>query len=287
MTNKEFKGFVRLSSDQYAELKLNGSLVIEGRTIEYSPLDTIYMITDAGNMIEVANTTEGEQNDVVLNITNNILRAQLNQTIKTKINNKQDKLTFDTTPTINSNNPVTSGGVYDALASKQDKLTAGTNITIDTNNVISASGGLQEVKASDVNSETATSGQVLTADGSGGASWQNASGGGDKSYRHLIHVYSTSTYLTIINKDRTSLSTIKLLSQALNDSGADYSLNHFMSATGFNGSNNFICSIGGVSSGASITVMGVTLNIDNGVLKATTYNLRLTNGSVYDTVTEL
>lgn len=32
------------------------------------------------------------------------------------------------------------------------------------------------IKASNVNSETATNGQVLTADGSGGASWQNAGG---------------------------------------------------------------------------------------------------------------
>ncbi len=30
-------------------------------------------------------------------------------------NNKQDKLTFDTTPTSGSTNPVTSGGVYAAL----------------------------------------------------------------------------------------------------------------------------------------------------------------------------
>lgn len=30
--------------------------------------------------------------------------------------NKQDKLTFDTTPTANSQNPVTSGGVYDNLS---------------------------------------------------------------------------------------------------------------------------------------------------------------------------
>ena len=29
--------------------------------------------------------------------------------------NKQDKLTFDTTPTLGSTNPVTSGGVYAAL----------------------------------------------------------------------------------------------------------------------------------------------------------------------------
>ena len=171
MTNKEFKGFVRLSSDQYAELKLNGSLVIEGRTIEYSPLDTIYMITDAGNMIDVANTTEGKQNDVVLNITNNILRAQLNQTIKAKINNKQDK------------------------------LTAGTNITISENNVISASSGLTKVAATDVDSESATNGQVLTADGTGGASWQNASGG--KVYRHNIYLSGGTT--GVLNQARFSV----------------------------------------------------------------------------------
>ena len=34
------------------------------------------------------------------------------------------------------------------------------------------------IKASDINSESATNGQVLTANGAGGASWQNASGGG-------------------------------------------------------------------------------------------------------------
>lgn len=34
------------------------------------------------------------------------------------------------------------------------------------------------IKASDINSESATNGQVLTANGTGGASWQNASGGG-------------------------------------------------------------------------------------------------------------
>ena len=68
---------------------------------------------------------------------------------------------------------------------KQGLLTAGTGISIDQNNVISAtgggSGGLSEVTASNVNSQSATNGQVLTADGQGGASWQNASGGTDYS----------------------------------------------------------------------------------------------------------
>lgn len=257
MTNKEFKGFVRLSSDQYAELKLNGSLVIEGRTIEYSPLDTIYMITDAGNMIDVANTTEGEPNDVVLNITNNILRAQLNQTIKTKINNKQDK------------------------------LTAGTNITIDTNNVISASGGLTKVAATDVDSESATNGQVLTANGSGGASWQNASGG-DKLYRHIIWLYSINAYLTFINRDSTSLSNIQLLSQTLYNSGADSTLNNFMSVSGLKtDTNNVIIGIAGVSAGSRISVKSVILNISDGVLTSTVSTQGYSSLTIYDTVTEL
>ena len=39
------------------------------------------------------------------------------------------------------------------------------------------SGGDLPIKASNIDSDTATNGQVLTADGSGGASWQNAGGG--------------------------------------------------------------------------------------------------------------
>lgn len=93
----------------------------------------------------------------------------------------------------------------------QKKLTAGTNITIDSNNVISATGGLQEVKANNVNSETATSGQVLTADGSGGASWQNAGSGGDKLYRHNIN-YKNTINFTIINRSQASLT-----GEAIND----------------------------------------------------------------------
>ncbi len=38
-------------------------------------------------------------------------RADADTTLQTNINKKQDKLTFDTTPTANSTNPVTSGGI--------------------------------------------------------------------------------------------------------------------------------------------------------------------------------
>lgn len=44
---------------------------------------------------------------------------------------KQDALTFDATPTENSNNPVKSGGVYTGLAGKVDKIT-GSSLVPDT-----------------------------------------------------------------------------------------------------------------------------------------------------------
>lgn len=46
-----------------------------------------------------------------------------NDVLQQLIGTKQDKLTFDTTPTANSHNPVESGGVKVALDAKQDKLT--------------------------------------------------------------------------------------------------------------------------------------------------------------------
>ena len=55
--------------------------------------------------------------------------------------NKQDRLTMDHFPASQSLHPVSSDGVYQKLQEKQDVLTAGTGITIDQNNVISASGG--------------------------------------------------------------------------------------------------------------------------------------------------
>lgn len=49
----------------------------------------------------------------------------------------QEKLTFDSTPTQNSTNPVTSGGVFAALQKKQNTLTEGEGILISDTDVIS------------------------------------------------------------------------------------------------------------------------------------------------------
>ena len=72
------------------------------------------------------------------------------------------------------------------LSGKQDTLTAGSNIAINSNTI-------------SVNSSSATSGQVLTADGSGGASWQNASG----SFENYVII--TSDNVTLSNSDYNKL----------------------------------------------------------------------------------
>lgn len=131
-------------------------------------------------------------------------------TLKNDMNTNTNKIEYNTTQ-------------ISALQSgKQDKLTAGQNITIDENNVISASGGISSVKAENFDSESATSGQVLTANGSGGASWQNASG--EKLYIHTI-VFGTdptgqenavkNKYCKIYSKRQTVFSSMAELGQYL------------------------------------------------------------------------
>lgn len=59
----------------------------------------------------------------------------------TELNNsKQANLTFDTTPTANSTNPVTSGGIKTALDTKQATLTFDNNPTSGSNNPVKSSG---------------------------------------------------------------------------------------------------------------------------------------------------
>lgn len=52
--------------------------------------------------------------------------------MNTALASKQDTLTFDNTPTANSNNPVKSGGVKTAIDAKQDTIST-VNVTVDNN----------------------------------------------------------------------------------------------------------------------------------------------------------
>lgn len=69
--------------------------------------------------------------DTMLSKTKGYVDSEISK-VNNELDDKQDKLTFDTTPTTNSNNPVTSGGLYSALALKQDTMTALSNAQIDT-----------------------------------------------------------------------------------------------------------------------------------------------------------
>lgn len=53
---------------------------------------------------------------------------------------KQDKLTFDSTPTTDSTNPVTSDGIKTALDTKQDELTFDTTPTAGSTNPVTSNG---------------------------------------------------------------------------------------------------------------------------------------------------
>lgn len=119
----------------------------------------------------------------------------------------------------------TSNDVANAVADKQDTLVSGTNIkTINQTSILGSgdieiSGGLTEVKASDIDSESATSGQVLMADGYGDASWQSVSSG-------------SSNYNDLSNKP--------IVNQDLDDVGFTPVASTYYRHTGASGSNYVI-----------------------------------------------
>ena len=104
---------------------------------------------------------------------------------KTDLASKQDILSAGSNISISNDTISATDTTYSAgtnisidqnnqISATDTTYTAGTGINISDQNVISTP-ALTEVQATDVNSQSATSGQVLTADGNGGASWQNSS----------------------------------------------------------------------------------------------------------------
>lgn len=74
--------------------------------------------TDLKKIIYTANSDipTTPESGVEYAVTDLIGEEDIDNALSTKINNKQDKLTFDTTPTSGSTNPVTSDGIYKAIA---------------------------------------------------------------------------------------------------------------------------------------------------------------------------
>ena len=83
--------------------------------------------------------TEGSTAAVSSGGTWSALQA-LNSTLSSEINEKQDALVFDNTPTINSGHPVTSDGIYRALQEKQSTLTFDSTPTQYSTNPVTSGG---------------------------------------------------------------------------------------------------------------------------------------------------
>ena len=73
--------------------------------------------------------------------------------------------------------------------------------------------GWEDVEGTDVKATGATSGHVLTADGSGNASWA-AAGGGTQWYKHKVTVSGTSGVFVLITTFGSSITTGATLAQA-------------------------------------------------------------------------
>jgi hypothetical protein len=89
---------------------------------------------------DVANTAvAGKQDEITAN---GILKGDGNGGVSAAVSGTdyQAPLTFDNTPTTNSTNPVTSGGIYTALSTKQNTLTFDNTPTANSDNPVKSSG---------------------------------------------------------------------------------------------------------------------------------------------------
>jgi len=92
----------------------------DGRYVK-GALPTIGTSTSSTDLKKIVYTADADipatpEEGVEYAVTDFISEADLDNALATKINNAQEKLTFDTTPTSGSTNPVTSGGIYDAIS---------------------------------------------------------------------------------------------------------------------------------------------------------------------------
>ena len=124
------------------------------------------------------------------------------------------------------------------LALKQDKLTTSSvndgaiekNIGFDTDgNIVKQAPSTPTITASDVDSETATAGQFLAADGNGGASWQTVGGGGGISLTTLWTGSATSIPFTSLSDSVSNYKLIKISGLVGNDTTLTWSITIDMS----------------------------------------------------------
>lgn len=88
----------------------------------------------ASQNAEAITRLEGMTNDLSRDVNDNMASISELQA------DKQDKLTFDSTPTENSQNPVTSDGIYKAIQAGGGSITLDDTVTADSQNGVKSSG---------------------------------------------------------------------------------------------------------------------------------------------------
>ena len=98
------------------------------------------------------------------------------------------------------------------------------------------------IKSATIDSGTATSGKVLTANGSGGCSWETAGGGGTTKYMHYISINVGSGFISFsfINTTSTAYTTYTAIKDAFYFA-IGVAINH--QASGYRASNRNICGV--------------------------------------------
>lgn len=121
------------------------SATANGATITFNHKDGTTSTATVNNVASSASATYDGKGQKIDTTYEKIADASnVHTSLQNSINTKQDKLTFDTTPTANSSNPVTSGGIKTALDTKPDKTgegasgTWGINITGNANTATKA-----------------------------------------------------------------------------------------------------------------------------------------------------
>ena len=110
-------------------------------------------IADMATKTELVNYAK--KTDIEGLVTNEELTAAIEDlATKSELANKQDKLTFDNTPTEGSSNPVTSGGIYEALQNVTPTGAIDDTVTAESSNPVKSSGIYSFVKAEEENLAT-------------------------------------------------------------------------------------------------------------------------------------
>ena len=124
-------------------------------------------------------------------------QAALVPELQTAIESKQDELTFDNTPTEDSSNPVTSGGLYAALADKQSSLTTAQLNAANSGATTSIINAAKTLTGADL------SGQVFASS----AGWVSGVPSSTLSARNFVEFLSSTT---------------RISSQRVSTAGADF-----------------------------------------------------------------